>query len=34
MDTNNSTDDFQINSVAMVRRNNPGVPSWNTWYKK
>ncbi len=34
MDTNNSTDDFQINAVAMVRRNNPGVPSWNTWYKK
>jgi hypothetical protein len=34
MDTNNSSDDFQLNSVAMVRRNNPGVPSWNTWYKK
>ena len=26
MDTNNSTDDFQINDVAMVRRNNAGVP--------
>ena len=34
MDTNNSSDDFQINNEAMVRRNNPGVPSWNTWYKK
>jgi len=34
MDTNNSSDDFQLNSVAMVRRNNPGVPSWNTWYKQ
>lgn len=34
MDTNNSTDDFQINDVAMVRRNNAGVPSWNTWYNK
>lgn len=34
MDTNNSTEDFQLNDVAVVRRDNVGVPSWNTWYKK
>lgn len=33
MDTNNSSEDFQINDKAMVRRDNVGVPSWNTWAK-
>ncbi|MCK9624846.1 MAG: DUF4876 domain-containing protein [Bacteroidales bacterium] len=32
-DTNNSTDDFQVNDAAMVRRNGAGIPSWNTWAK-
>lgn len=29
MDTNNSSEDFQVNSVAKVRRNNAGVPAWS-----
>ena len=33
MDTNNSTNDFQVNEKAMVRRDGVGVPSWNTWIK-
>lgn len=31
MDTNNSTNDFQVNEKAMVRRDGAGVPQWNTW---
>jgi hypothetical protein len=29
MDTNNSSDDFQINEVAEVRRDGAGIPSWS-----
>ena len=29
MDTNNSSDDFQVNEVAVVRRDGVGAPSWS-----
>ena len=29
MDTNNSSDDFQINEAACVRRDGVGAPSWS-----
>ena len=29
MDTNNSSDDFQVNEVAEVRRDGAGIPSWS-----
>lgn len=29
MDTNNSSDDFQVNEVAAVRRDGAGAPSWS-----
>ena len=29
MDTNNSSDDFQVNEVACVRRDGVGAPSWS-----
>ncbi|MDD2594480.1 MAG: DUF4876 domain-containing protein [Bacteroidales bacterium] len=32
-DTNNSTEDFKVNDVAVVRRDGVGIPSWNTWAK-
>ena len=32
-DTNNTTEDFQINETPAVRRDGVGVPSWNTWIK-
>ena len=32
MDTNNSTEDFQVNDKPVIRRNGEKVPSW-TWYK-
>ncbi len=32
-DTNNNTNDFEINNKPVVRRNGAGVPSWNTWTK-
>lgn len=32
-DTNNSTDDFQVNSSPAIRRNGEKVPSWS-WTKK
>ena len=32
-DTNNATNDFEINNKPVVRRNGAGVPSWNTWSK-
>ena len=28
-DTNNSTEDFQVNDVAVVRRDGVGIPSWS-----
>jgi len=31
-DTNNSTHDFYPAHMAMIRRHNPGIPAWNTWY--
>ncbi len=31
MDTNNSTDDFEVQEQAAIRRNNPNIPEWNTW---
>jgi len=31
-DTNNSTEDFQVNDRPVIRRNGEKVPSW-TWYK-
>lgn len=33
VDTNNTTNDFEINDSAELRRNGAGVPSWNTWIK-
>lgn len=32
-DTNNTTNDFEVQKTPMIRRNNAGVPSWNTWNK-
>lgn len=31
-DTNNTTNDFEVQDTPQVRRNGAGVPSWNTWY--
>ena len=30
-DTNNSTEDFEINDTPVIRRNGAKAPSWNTW---
>ena len=30
-DTNNTTDDFEVQTTPMIRRNDAGIPSWNTW---
>lgn len=30
-DTNNSTEDFQVNDTPVIRRNGAKAPSWNTW---
>lgn len=30
-DTNNTTNDFEVKTDPKVRRNNEGVPTWNTW---
>jgi hypothetical protein len=30
-DTNNSSNDFEIQSTPTIRRNNAQKPSWNTW---
>lgn len=30
-DTNNTTNDFELNDRPQVRRNGAGKPSWNTW---
>lgn len=32
-DTNNTTNDFEVNKTPVVRRNGAGVPAWNTWSK-
>lgn len=32
-DTNNTTDDFEVKTTPMIRRNEAGIPSWNTWAK-
>ena len=32
-DTNNTTNDFVVNTTPEVRRNGAKVPSWNTWIK-
>ncbi len=32
-DTNNTTEDFDINDTPEVRRDGAKVPSWNTWKK-
>lgn len=32
-DTNNTTNDFELQAVPQVRRNGAKVPSWNTWIK-
>ena len=31
-DTNNTSDDFEVNDTPVIRRNGAGVPSWNIWY--
>lgn len=31
MDTNNSSEDFQVNDKAQARRDGAGIPAWNTW---
>ncbi|MDR0713892.1 MAG: DUF4876 domain-containing protein [Bacteroidales bacterium] len=30
-DTNNSSSDFEVKDTPVIRRNNAGKPSWNTW---
>lgn len=30
-DTNNTTEDFQINETPVIRRNGAKIPAWNTW---
>ena len=32
-DTNNTTNDFEVNAAPEIRRNGAKVPSWNTWIK-
>lgn len=32
-DTNNTTEDFEVNKTPEIRRNGAKVPSWNTWNK-
>jgi len=32
-DSNNSTEDFEVQSTPIVRRNGAKIPSWNTWSK-
>lgn len=32
-DTNNTTNDFVVNKTPVIRRDNAGTPSWNTWKK-
>ncbi len=31
MDTNNTSNDFQVNDTPELRRGGAGIPSWNTW---
>ena len=30
-DTNNSSEDFAVMDVPMIRRNGAKAPVWNTW---
>ncbi|MDR0421454.1 MAG: DUF4876 domain-containing protein [Proteiniphilum sp.] len=30
-DTNNSTDDFEVMDIPVIRRYGAKIPSWNTW---
>ena len=32
-DTNNTCNDFEVNTTPVIRRNGAKVPSWNTWNK-
>lgn len=32
-DTNDTSKDFEVSDAPVIRRNNAGVPSWNTWNK-
>jgi hypothetical protein len=32
-DTNNTTNDFEIQDTPVIRRDGAGKPSWNTWAK-
>lgn len=32
-DTNNTSNDFEVQKTPMIRRNGAKVPSWNTWNK-
>lgn len=31
MDTNNSSDDFEVMDTPQIRRNGANAPAWNTW---
>lgn len=31
MDTNNSSEDFQVNDTPVIRRNGAKIPAWNVW---
>ena len=33
VDTNNTSDDFVVNTTPVLRRDGAKVPSWNTWNK-
>ena len=30
-DSNNSTEDFEVQNTPVIRRNGSKIPSWNTW---
>ncbi|MGE0077866.1 MAG: DUF4876 domain-containing protein [Bacteroidales bacterium] len=30
-DTNNSSEDFEVQNPPVIRRNNSSIPAWNTW---
>ncbi|MDR0582207.1 MAG: DUF4876 domain-containing protein [Prevotellaceae bacterium] len=30
-DTNNTTNDFEVQDTPAIRRNGANKPSWNTW---
>lgn len=33
-DSNNSSEDFEVTTTPVIRRNNAQIPSWNTWATK